>query len=211
MVLKPAVREVIAWKKEANTLFEELIPIIEALPSVIRNTIAEPIININVVDNITFVCNECFRHLKPLLIISFQTIKPIPPTTIKIIITTLTKTSPANGASDEYGPKTPIKSNPALQKAEIEWKTEYHIPGQKPKYGQKRIANKIIPPSSNINVPINILLTSFIIPPIFKELKEFVRNVLSLRPILFFKAKENKTANVINPNPPICISIKMTI
>ena len=53
---------------------------------------------------------------------------PIPPIKISNMIVTLIIIFPEKAVNDENLFSIPIKSNPALQNAEIEWKIEYQIP-----------------------------------------------------------------------------------
>ena len=58
----------------------------------------------------------------------------------------------------------PIRSKPALQNADMLWKTENQMPVPAPNSGIKRIINKSAPASSTEKVKMRMRLISFITP-----------------------------------------------
>ena len=68
---------------------------------------------------------------------SRHTKKPSPPTTISDMMIRFTYQFPTCAVSDENGSAVPIRSNPALQNAEILWNIENQIPFPSPYFGQK--------------------------------------------------------------------------
>ena len=74
-----------------------------------------------IVDSITsLLCKEYFLKFSFLLLILSHTANPSPPITIRLIIVTLTSTFELYEVSEEKLSLNPIRSKPALQKAEIE-------------------------------------------------------------------------------------------
>jgi len=138
---------------------------------------------------------------------SSHTVKPNPPIIIKAINVRHTNQSPEY----EIMLFLPSKSNPALQNADIEWKSENHKPLLSPKSGINLIDKIAIPIISIINVYIHIFFISFTNP--LKEswfndsLIRILSDKLSFFPIII-KAID---INVIKPIPPICIKASKII
>ena len=119
--------------------------------------------NMTVINKTILVCRLKFFIFLLLLMfsmISSHTVKPNPPIIIRAINVIHTNQSP------EYGIMLflPSKSNPALQNADIEWKSENHKPLFTPKSGINLMDNVAIPINSIINVYIHILFTNFTKP-----------------------------------------------
>ena len=93
-----------------------------------KNNIAGTVRRIAVVDKTIFECKVYFLKLVLRVTMSVHIRKPIPPMTTRLIIVIITTGSSAKVVRDEKGLYLPIISNPALQKAETELKTEIHIP-----------------------------------------------------------------------------------
>ena len=116
----------------------------------------------------------------------------------------------AKYVSDEYGVLLPIRSNPALQKADIEWNTAYHIPFPIPNSWQKEGAMSTAPASSKTIVILTINPVRFTIPPtLWAEIASCI--VLRCFKLIFLPdTVKIATATVTTPIPPICISPRMT-
>ena len=78
-----------------------------------------------------------------------------------------TNGSPTKEVSEEYCCRIPIRSNPALQKAEMEWNTPYQIPFAIPNSRIKEGAMISAPSASKIKVIFKINPVSRTIPPTF--------------------------------------------
>ena len=116
----------------------------------------------------------------------------------------------ANEVREENFPFTPIRSNPALQNAEIEWKTLYQIPRRMPNSLQNAGAMATAPKSSNITVILIMKPVSSTMPP---TLSAEIESCIMLRPripILFPDRAEKNIAIVTIPMPPIWISVIIT-
>ena len=87
--------------------------------------------------------------------------------------------------SELYGSKLPIKSNPALQNAEILWKIENHKPLTNPNFGQKINERKKAPNASIKKVAKIINFVIFTIPPTCGEEIEFCMIERLIIPIFF--------------------------
>jgi hypothetical protein len=114
IVLKPAVLDVMDWKKLAKILVGTGLSLMESglLNSRIKNKSAPVIIRIPVTVRTTFACNERSFLLLLKVIISEITGKPIPPVTIRNIIIKF------RGISDTKPSRLfEYKEKPALLKA----------------------------------------------------------------------------------------------
>lgn len=129
---------------------------------------------------------------------------------ISAIMIRFTYQFPTSPVSEENGCTLPIKSNPALQNAEMLWKMENQIPFESPNLGQKWNASKKAPKNSIENVPIMIKRVIFTIPPICGAETEFCINDLDTKPILRFVSVMIEMQSVMNPIPPIWIRQRMT-
>ena len=119
--------------------------------------------------------------------------------------------SPAKAVSEENCPLTvPIRSNPALQKADTEWNTEYQIPFPSPSCGQNRNARRTAPTASIINAPRTMNLVCRTIPPTCGAEIDSCMTHRCLNPILLPANIDIAIAIVITPRPPICININIT-
>lgn len=106
---------------------------------------------------------------------------------------------PTSPVKEEKGCTLPIKSNPALQKAEILWKTENQIPFGSPNFGQKWKASKTAPINSIENVPIIMKRVIFTIPPICGADTKFCIKERDTSPILRFVIAMMEMQSVIKP------------
>ena len=97
----------------------------------------------------------------------------------------------------------PIKSKPALQKAEMEWNMEYHRPLTSPNRGKKRMPNKMAPSASTHNAAFRIHFVFRIIPPSFGAEIDCYIKYLCLKPIFLPPRTKSRMAIVMTPIPPI--------
>ena len=96
---------------------------------------------------------------------SLQVKNPMPPMTIKRHTGITSPGCPANPVSDEYCPvRLPMRSKPALQNAEIEWKKDIGTPAQ-PNSEQKNGSIASAPKSSNKKMALMAKLTRCTTPP----------------------------------------------
>ena len=112
--------------------------------------------------------------------------------------------------TEEKGAVCPIRSNPALQKAEMLWKTPYHSPSQNPKRGMNRSASSTAPMASKVKVQRNRKPVARSTPPIWgRPMDSRMRN--RCRSPIFLPLKRlMNTAMVTKPSPPTWISVRMT-
>ena len=155
-------------------------------------------------------CIRYFRMRNLCLLTSSHVRNPIPPTMIRVIMTRLISGCPENEVSDENGSRIPMRSNPALQKADTEWNTPYHTPLKKPNCPAKTGIIRTAPKSSAAAVPLRIMPVRFRIPPIScAETDSCMR--LFCRMLIFLPEKRiTATETVITPMPPIWISTMIT-
>ena len=128
--------------------------------------------------------------------------------TIRSMITTLTSGFDTKVVSDEYSPAEPIKSKPALQKAEIEWNADIHIP-LAPNCEQNAGSKATVPQISNISTAFSIKPVSRTMPPTFGAEIESCIRLRTLSPIFLPENAAIATATVTTPIPPICIISKI--
>ncbi len=84
-------------------------------------------------------------------------------------------------------------------------------PHEIPKSGINWVENKIAPANSTENVKAKIYFTSLTTPCKEFKLRDSCITNLSLNVIFLPIINETKVAKDINPNPPICISIMITV
>ena len=121
-----------------------------------------------------------------------------------------TSGSPTKAASDCPGVSWPIRSNPALQKAETAWNTLYHSPSQKPNSGTNRTASSTAPAPSSTNVPVSARRTMRTTPPSCPDAIASESSMRSFRPIRRPAASAMSAAKDMNPSPPSWISSSRT-
>ena len=135
---------------------------------------------------------------------------PIPPITINSIITIFTTALPEKNVREENCSRTPIRSNPALQNADTEWKSEYHIPRAGPNSDQNTGSIRTAPVSSTAIVIFMAKEVRRTIPPTSIADMESCIVLLWRSPILLPDSIAKAAAIVTTPSPPICISVSMT-
>ena len=167
-------------------------------------------IRIKVTVKIIFDCTLYFLRCIPFVLISSHVRNPIPPTTINTTIVTLTSTLELYEVREENFPLTPIRSKPALQKADIEWNNEYHIPFHGPKSFTNTGERNIDPKASIINDENRINFVSLNTPPILWAERASCIVFLAKSPIFLPEIMARKPAMVTTPKPPIWIRTKMT-
>ena len=132
-VLKPAVLAVTDWKREWSMRSFMGSPEYSAKK---KNTAGRRSSSPEVTRT-TLVCKRYFLKQSLYFTISSQVRNPMPPVIMSSIRMTLTYIFPPKLVMEEKGSRTPIRSKPALQKADTEWKREYHIPFTGPNSRQK--------------------------------------------------------------------------
>ena len=198
-VLNPAVLGVTDWKKELQ---------IRSFSGASENSKKKKYaagirIKSAVVVRITLLCIRYRFHFNPFVLISSQVINPIPPITINAIMAKFTNGSPTKEVSEEYCCRIPIKSNPALQKAEMEWNTPYQIPFAIPNSRIKEGAMISAPSASKIKVIFKINPVSRTIPPTFGAEIASCMVLRCFKDIFFPETNATATATVTTPIPPI--------
>ena len=179
-VKNPAVLVVTDWKNDAISFWKKPIDpnVFGLLYSTMKKNKVPPNNKLIVIKSTNFVWRDSF--LRPCLIpVSFlaaffikatnslHTIKPIPPAIIKKAVTVFISTSSAYIAKLE----SPSKSTPALQKADIEWNTAYHMPRSSPNCGIKRHAYPNAPMPSTTSDPFTTYCSIPTRPRILSRLK----------------------------------------
>ena len=123
-VSKPAVLGVTAPKRLASRRSPVLMPTMELRGSKRKNSPVGRSTSTALESSTTREWSWILEKRKRQVTRSSQTKKPRPPTRISAMTTKLTSGSARNSSSEENGPETvPIRSKPALQKAETEWNT----------------------------------------------------------------------------------------
>ena len=97
---------------------------------------------------------------------------------------------------------SPIKSKPALQKAEMEWNTEYHSPRPRPSSGQKRNAKISVPRPSMAKAVFKIKPVIRTIPPTWGAEMDSCMTQRCFRLMRFPEKINMATAMVTTPMPP---------
>ena len=129
---------------------------------------------------------------------------------ISPIMTPLTRMLSAYPTIDGYKcPSLPRISNPALQKADIEWKTAIHIPFQ-PKSWQKTGNSRSAPIPSIRNVPFRMNFVKRTMPPTLGAEIAFCMVLRCISEIFLPDIMDTAAATVTTPNPPVCIRRRMT-
>ena len=141
---------------------------------------------------------------------SSQTRKPMPPRMMSSIIVMLTSASSEYDTSEEKGSLTPMRSKPALQKADTEWNTEYQSPFPSPNSGIKRIASSTAPESSNMSVPRPMVLVISIMRPTRTVLMLSAMTPRSRMLMRRRSSLEKSVAMVMKPRPPSWMSTRIT-
>ena len=115
---------------------------------------------------ITLLCIRYRRNRKPWVLTSSQVRKPMPPTTMRAQTVSVTPRLPEKAVREEKAPVlAPMMSNPALQKADTEWKTAIQIPAA-PYRPQNQGSSSSAPRSSVKKAMRNRNPVSFTMPPI---------------------------------------------
>ena len=155
----------------------------------------------------------CIRYLLIwclFVLISSQVRKPMPPMMISAMTAMLITGLAMKYVRDEYSLFTPIRSNPALQKAEMEWNMAYHTPLKNPNSLQKVGAMTRAPSSSKRMVILMIKPVNRTIPPTLWAEMASCMVLRCFRLICFPENVEIAIATVTTPMPPIWISVRMT-
>ena len=108
-------------------------------------------------------------------------------------------------------PRTPIRSKPALQKAETAWNTEKYSPCPQPKSPTNRVASTAAPSSSKNSVNSKMRLIRCSMPPMRPVPEDSISTRRSYSPIFLRRNMLNMVMTVMNPTPPIWMSRMMTI
>ena len=134
----------------------------------------------------------------------------MPPTTIRAEIVRLITGSARYAVSETKGVSgVPIKSKPALQKAETEWKTAFHIP-ETPKSRQKTGSIQSAPmPSISRDVRITNPVSRTMPPTLGADMASCIRPRWD-REMRRPDKSEKDAPTVITPRPPIWISTMRT-
>ena len=202
-LLKPAVLGVTLQNQAFSSFFPSDISAKVLLYSKNKKSTLPPISKIAVVININFVYGLNFLYLNLTLFISCQTIKPSPPNTIKSDIVIRITGSPFTVVSDDDGENIPIKSKPALQKAEMLVKSDIYTPRLNPASGIKRVESNAAPASSHEKVKIITDEKSRLTSPRLSEPTLSFKSIFCLRLIFCFVIRTASDKSVINPSPPI--------
>ena len=198
-VLNPAVLGVTDWNKELQMRS----PIGLSPNSNKKKYRAGSEIRSTVVIRITLLCILYFRTWYLFTLMSSHVMNPIPPIMINDMITKLMTGLSTKYVREEYGVFAPIKSNPALQNAEMEWNTAYHIPFSTPNSLQNVGAMMTAPRSSKIIVILMINPVSRTIPPtLWADIASCIV-LRCFRLICFPEKDEMAIATVTTPIPPI--------
>ena len=112
---------------------------------------------------------------------------------------------------DENSPRIPIRSKPALQKAETEWNTAYQSPLAQPKSFMKVGARSTAPIPSTRKEEVRMNFISLTTPPILWADMASCMVFLAKRPILLPERIARNPAMDTTPKPPIWIRIRITI
>ena len=104
---------------------------------------------------------------------------------------------------EEKGALTPIKSKPALQKAEMEWNTAYQRPRRNPNSFQKPGSSSSAPISSTVKTAFNIKLVSRTTPPTLGAAMASCMVLRCIKPIRRPDKTAKAPATVTTPRPPI--------
>ena len=105
----------------------------------------------------------------------------------------------------------PIRSNPALQKAETEWNTANQVPSPAPYCGMKRMASSMAPVPSKMSVPMTtvelISMMRATRPPTLMLSAITARSRMLMRRRI---RRKKSVAMVMKPRPPIWMSVSIT-
>ena len=141
---------------------------------------------------------------------SSQTTKPSPPRIIRSITGRVRSQFPAKAVREAKGvPSRPIRSKPALQKAETEVKAEAARPSRSPSRGTKVIASSAVPKSSTRKVPRITVRTRWRTPAKESLFTDSLARSAARRPIRRPTRTLKKAPMVTRPRPPICIRARI--
>ena len=209
-LLKPAVLGVTEEKKLTSICSPRGMSAFMRLRSMKKKSTAPPSISDAVDTSTSLVWRSYRRQCRPLSRMSSQTRKPMPPRTMSSIIVMLTSASSEYDTSEEKGAFTPMRSKPALQKAETEWKTEYHSPLPSPNSGMKRMDSSTAPESSKMSVPRPMVPVISMMRP---TRTVFMLSAMTPRSRMLMRrrsSREKSVAMVMKPRPPIWMSRSIT-
>ena len=103
-----------------------------------------------------------------------------------------------------------MRSKPALQNAETEWKTEYQSPCPRPNSGMKRIARSTAPASSKMSVPRPMVEVISMMRPTRTVLMLSAMTPRSRMLMRRRTRREKSVAMVMKPRPPSWMSRRIT-
>ncbi len=157
--MKPAVLGVTLQKNELSSFVPKSIFLKVQLYSKRKKRAIPQSSKTAVEQKTSFECTESVLILNFLSLRSCQTIKPIPPKTIRAEIVKIITGSLLTVVSEDDGENIPIKSKPALQKAETLVNTAIYTPRLNPARGIKRTDKSAAPASSHTTVNTITVLT----------------------------------------------------
>lgn len=205
-VLKPAVLGVTDWNRALNSR----VPRGSSENSKKKNQAAGAAISTAVVTRITLLCIRYRLKWSRFLFTSSQVRKPMPPTMMSAMIVRLITGWDAYVVREEKGDRIPIRSKPALQKAEMEWNMAYQTPLRKPKSRTNTGAMATAPRSSTRNTVFRINSVIRTMPPTWGAEMDS-RMVLRCIRLIFRPEKiATATETVTTPMPPIWIRNRIT-
>ena len=205
-VLKPAVRSVTDWNRLGSPRRDAGRALISKKKNHKKGSRTS---RAEVVSTILLCIRYCLKRM-PWSFTSFHTRKPMPPTVIKRITVTLTRTLPENPVREENGPRIPIRSKPALQKAETEWNTAYQMPLPHPNSGMKAGSSSKAPESSITKAAMMMNRVRRTIPPTWGADMDSRMTLRCIRPMRRPEMNERDNAAVTTPMPPIWIRVRIT-
>ena len=164
-----------------------------------------------VITRMAFVCILYLLNFRPWSMKSFQVKNPMPPRMISREMVRVTTGLAAKPVREEYSPCSPIRSNPALQKAETEWNTEKAAPFSGPYRGIKTVARIQAPMPSTVSMTFTIKRTIRTSPPICSLPIESWISVRWTRPSLCPVTERTIAESVTTPIPPVWISSRITV
>ena len=132
---------------------------------------------------------------------SCQVRKPSPPTTISNMTATFNSGSPTKPVREEKGACTPIRSKPALQKAETEWNTAYQSP-LGPMRGQKSRASTTAPAASMAKAVFRMKSVMRTMPPTWGAEMDSCMTQRCFKPMRLPENMKMASAMVTTPMPP---------